>query len=164
MLQKIFGKQTREYYAEYKVKMQRQYDKTFYTDVYRDRFQYNLEIEYVDDQNSEYLLTNQTDKYKLFLRSGLNKSRERFIIAHIYGHISQKYQFDEIESSDNSFKKDTCSEKDLIANLFAAQYLIPKSKLEYVVFEEKVNDVEKLSEIFMVSIGLMHYRLNIDII
>lgn len=164
MLEQILGSKTKEYYADYKKKFQAQYDKTFYTDVYKFRFQYNLEIVYNDEIKKDYILINENNKYKLFIKSRLKKTRERFLIAHIYGHISQKYHFDKIESSENSFKKDTYSEKDFNANLFAAKFLIPKEKLEYVIFEEKITDIDKLSEIFVVSTGFMHFRLNIDII
>ncbi|MGY2267671.1 ImmA/IrrE family metallo-endopeptidase [Pseudomonas sp. SDO5561_S422] len=84
--------------------------------------------------------------------------RQRFTIAHELGHMFLKHGHSFRDNAKN-YSSGTHLYRERDANSFAAELLMPKEVVEWLVFKEKKYDVEEMAGILNVSGAAMHYRL-----
>ena len=108
------------------------------------------------------VVVNDDDLAILYRQEDVS-NRRRFTIAHELGHTCLHMKSN--EQSHIEFRTDTCSTepKEIEANIFAGQLLIPEKTLNQLIdsnkfISEKV--LPHLSELFMVSENVMRARLD----
>jgi len=87
-----------------------------------------------------------------------NPQRVRFTIAHELGHFVNGDR-DSRRDNNFSFSVGNRDPKEIAANKFAADLIMPKGVVEYLVFEKRMTEIEALARAFNVSVGAMYYRL-----
>ena len=87
-----------------------------------------------------------------------NSLRQRFALAHEYGHFVLNHgpQFPDPVSN---FFENVRDRKEVEANRFAVALLMPEPAVRFFADKEKITSVEKLSKHFDVSSTSMIYRL-----
>ena len=108
---------------------------------------------------------------KIWINPMLNQSkeRERFTLAHELGHfmlhIAPTFKDDCIEDDTIELNRDgNWDVKEMEANKFAAEFLMPKEKVEteFDIIDSSLSKemkIEKLAEIFQVSRQAIQFRL-----
>jgi Zn-dependent peptidase ImmA (M78 family) len=89
-----------------------------------------------------------------------NEARDRFTLAHELGH----YVFHHVsKNTDRLHRVDSigmqANNKEIQANSFAAEILVPLWGIEYVLDMKKYNTIDELAELFGVSRQMMEFRL-----
>lgn len=87
-----------------------------------------------------------------------NPQRVRFTIAHELGHFINGDQ-DSRRDTSFSFSIGNRDPREVAANRFAADLLMPKGVVEYLIYEKRMTEIEELAEAFNVSVDAMYYRL-----
>lgn len=90
-----------------------------------------------------------------------HEHRTRFTIAHelghyILGHLEEKTLY---RDANKNFNIDNFDLKEAAANKYAAELLMPKEKLEWLIFTKGITDIDQLSNMFNVSSMALSYRL-----
>lgn len=108
-------------------------------------------------------LATKGDKAAIFYSADDKKDshRYRFTIAHELGHCCLKHFPVDGSTTHLVFRKDgeTKNEKEIAANIFAGQLLIPENSLKDIIDELIMPSVRTLAEIFDVSENVMLERL-----
>lgn len=84
--------------------------------------------------------------------------RQRFTLAHELGHFALGHGGGFRDNS-ASFNLNNYDSREVAANAFAAELLMPKRAIDYVITEKNVVDFMELASLFNVSIPAMKYRL-----
>lgn len=84
--------------------------------------------------------------------------RQRFTIAHELGHMLLQHGHS-FRDNANNYSSSTALFRERDANSFAAELLMPKEVLDWLVFKENITDVQELARLLNVSGAAMHYRL-----
>lgn len=90
-----------------------------------------------------------------------NDHGKRFTIAHELGHCV--LHAEEIENNHLQLRSEICNKnnpREVEANIFAGQLLIPEETLLRVLAKLLIPTLKNLAEIFDVSIGVMKHRLD----
>lgn len=97
----------------------------------------------------------------VFYREIDNKEVLRFAIGHAIAHYALGHLRDgvEIKEETNNFQAGNSNQIEFLANNFVINLLIPDKTLRYIVLEEKITSITKLSKIFEVSEVAMLMRL-----
>lgn len=108
----------------------------------------NLSGELVPDGESAVIKFNPSDSAK----------RQRFTIAHELGHyvLGHGHAFRDPSSH---FSMSYYDPREVDANQFAAEILMPEMAVKVLVKQRKIEDVAELARIFDVSVNAMSYRL-----
>ncbi|MCE2004070.1 ImmA/IrrE family metallo-endopeptidase [Enterobacter asburiae] len=108
----------------------------------------NLSGELVPDGESAVIRYNPSDSAK----------RQRFTIAHELGHfiLGHGHAFRDPSSH---FSMSYYDPREVDANQFAAEILMPEMAVQVLVKQRKIEDVAELARIFDVSVNAMSYRL-----
>lgn len=108
----------------------------------------NLSGELIPDGDSALIRYNPTDSAK----------RQRFTIAHELGHyvLGHGHAFRDPSSH---FSMSYYDPREVDANQFAAEILMPELAVNVLVKQRKIRDVNELARIFDVSVNAMSYRL-----
>jgi len=108
----------------------------------------NLSGELVPDEKSAVIRYNPADSAK----------RQRFTIAHELGHyvLGHGHAFRDPSSH---FSMSYYDPREVDANQFAAEILMPELAVNVLVKQRKIRDVNELARIFDVSVNAMSYRL-----
>lgn len=104
--------------------------------------------ELVPDGDSAVIMFNPADSVK----------RQRFTIAHELGHylLGHGHAFRDPSSH---FSMSYYDPREVDANQFAAEVLMPEVAVNVLVKQRKITDVSELARIFDVSVNAMSYRL-----
>lgn len=92
------------------------------------------------------------------INSQHHKNRQRFTLAHELGH----YVLHHGEKSDNKntlYRNGTTNPDEVEANAFAAELLMPKGIVRYLIVEQGITSISELAKSFMVSEQAMEIRL-----
>lgn len=108
----------------------------------------NLSGELVPDGDSAVIRFNPADSAK----------RQRFTIAHELGHYMLGHGHAFRDPSSN-FSMSYYDPREVDANQFAAEVLMPEMAVNVLVKQRKIMDVNELARIFDVSVDAMKYRL-----
>lgn len=108
----------------------------------------NLSGELIPDGDSALIRYNPADSAK----------RQRFTIAHELGHyiLGHGHAFRDPSSH---FSMSYYDSREVDANQFAAEILMPELAVNVLVKQRKIRDVNELARIFDVSVNAMSYRL-----
>lgn len=84
--------------------------------------------------------------------------RRRFTLAHELGHFALGHGggFRDNLASFNSHNYD---QREVDANTFAAELLMPKNAIDFAIQKKNINDFYELAQLFNVSVPAMQYRL-----
>lgn len=90
--------------------------------------------------------------------------RQRFTIAHelahhMLGHTNEGHKYREFQDDVSKFNLREADPFEIQANKFAAELLMPKEAVEYLIMEKNITSLNKLAELFQVSTVAMKYRL-----
>lgn len=99
-----------------------------------------------------------------YVRSTDSEQRQRFTLAHELGHFALGHGggFRDNSASFNIYNYD---QREVDANAFAAELLMPKLAIDYIIDKMKVKSISEFADIFNVSVPAMTYRLkNLGII
>lgn len=112
------------------------------------------------DYDSEFKIID--GKPFVFYKGNLNITKERFCIAHQIGHYilsNSKKESYKCSSSLNCFNFYNNEEKEVIANMFALDLLVPEEALKTIFTYMKFEGVLDLAKKFNVSEVAMFYQL-----
>ena len=73
------------------------------------------------------------------------------------GHLNENHK--EYRDYAKNFKTTTYDPKEVAANKLAAQLLMPRDKLEFLIYKKNITSVKELAKIMRVSEAAMVYRL-----
>lgn len=108
------------------------------------------------DLSGELIKIN--DSVIIYYNHGDSIKRQRFTIAHELGHciLSHGYNFND---SKNNFTMSHYDRREIEANQFAIELLIPEMAVNVLIKQRKITDVNELCRIFNVSLEAMSLRL-----
>ena len=92
------------------------------------------------------------------IRSTDSEQRQRFTLAHELGHFALKHGggFRDNSASFNLYNYD---QREVDANAFSAEILMPKIAIDYMIEQENITNIAELARIFNVSYTAMKFRL-----
>lgn len=93
-----------------------------------------------------------------YVRSTDSEQRQRFTLAHELGHFALNHGggFRDNSASFNIYNYD---QREVDANTFAAELLMPRVAIDYVIDKMKLNSISEFANLFNVSLPAMTYRL-----
>lgn len=94
-------------------------------------------------------------KYIITVNQNHHENRRRFTIAHELGH----YTLGHGAKEDVIYRNGNSDPDEVEANAFAAEILMPKGAIHYLLFDKGINSVQELAHKFWVSEQAMIYRL-----
>lgn len=112
---------------------------------------------HIADEISGELVPNG-DSATIIYNSQHSAKRQRFTIAHELGHFMLGHGHAYRDSTHN-FSMSYYDRREVAANQFAAELLMPELAVNILVKQRKIERVEELARIFGVSINAMRYRL-----
>lgn len=83
--------------------------------------------------------------------------RQRFTIAHEIGHYALNHG-EAFRDPSANFSLHSYDDKEIQANAFAAELLMPEIAINHVV-ANRTNDIDELARLFNVSVAAMRFRL-----
>lgn len=92
------------------------------------------------------------------VRNTDTRQRQRFTLAHELGHFALGHGGG-FRDNLASFNVNNPDEHEMAANTFAAELLMPKNAVDFVIQKKNIMDLNKLAELFDVSRPAMEYRL-----
>lgn len=84
--------------------------------------------------------------------------RQRFTLAHELGHFALGHGGG-FRDNAASFNVGNYDQREVDANAFAAEILMPKKAVDYAIQEKNITDWHELAQLFDVSLPAMKYRL-----
>lgn len=92
------------------------------------------------------------------IRETDSEQRKRFTLAHELGHFALKHGggFRDNSASFNLYNYD---QREVDANAFAAEILMPKIAVDYMIEQKNITNISELARIFNVSYTAMKFRL-----
>jgi len=93
--------------------------------------------------------------------SSVHPNRQRFTIAHELGHYFKGHLADKTLFRDSlqNFNLDNYDIYEVEANNFAADILMPKDKIDFLLYKEGITSIEEMAHLLRVSQTAMMYRL-----
>lgn len=93
-----------------------------------------------------------------YIRDTDIEQRQRFTLAHELGHFALNHGggFRDNSVSFNIYNYD---QREVDANAFAAELLMPKMAIDYVIDKMKISLLSEFAQLFKVSVPAMRYRL-----
>lgn len=109
-----------------------------------------------DDISGRFDMVN--DVPTCYIRSTDSEQRKRFTLAHELGHFALNHGggFRDNSTSFNIYNYD---QKEVDANAFAAELLMPRIAIDYVIDKMNLKSVAEFANLFNVSVPAMNYRL-----
>ncbi|MEA1956254.1 MAG: ImmA/IrrE family metallo-endopeptidase [Campylobacterota bacterium] len=141
---------------------------TFYIDPIVEAEKYGVNV--VADSNIEPVLQNgesgviekNKDIITMYINPSESLERQRFTIAHELGH----YACGHLDNSTTMFRdgskeysRNNYDFQEYEANVFAAELLMPKEKIDFLINSKGITTVEELASILIVSYTAMKIRL-----
>jgi Zn-dependent peptidase ImmA (M78 family) len=95
----------------------------------------------------------------IYVNANEPEVRQNFTIAHELGHYFCGHTDSCREDPAFNLSPAVSIHEERQANEFAANLLMPKIALEYLIYEKKEFNIENLAAIFEVSLSAIHFRL-----
>ena len=119
------------------------------------------------DKISGLIKKNSSQQIEIHVNEFHSEERQRFTIAHELGHYFSLEDFDQHEDRDNLLaidllkyrKNEFFDYEERNANEFAAELLMPKIAIDYMLKTGKASTIGDLAKIFKVSLSAMNIRL-----
>ncbi len=129
-----------------------------------------LGAKFMDDDSGRIYFDKDKDQYVIEYNLFHSSRRQRFTIAHEFGHffLHKDELEDKKEIKDNGIYRSLLStQQEIEANKFAADLLMPleavKNQIKLYKKKDKMIDIKELSNIFNVSRQAIKIRLGIPI-
>lgn len=141
---------------------------TFYVDPIKEAHKYGIKV--VADSPTNPILKNYEsglikrdgDNIVIYVNPNDSLERQRFTIAHELGHYvcghlnNNNIMF---RDSTKQYSKYNYDLKEYEANKFAAEFLMPKEKIDFLIYSAKQTTIEELAYSLIVSPTAMRIRL-----
>lgn len=126
-----------------------------------------VEYKPLGDKISGLIKKNSSQQIEIHINKLFSEERQRFIIAHELGHYFSSEDFEQFEDRDNllaidllkNSKDEFFDYEERNANKFAAELLMPKIAIDYMLKTGKAGTIGELAKIFKVSLSVMNIRL-----
>jgi len=112
----------------------------------------------IEDETLEYGLIQEKI---IKINPSLEENFKRFLLAHllghyVLGHLEYRKSFEEKKENFNLESPNIFEDE---ANEYAANFLMPKEKIDFLLYKEGITDIEKMAKILKVSKTAMVYQL-----
>jgi len=93
--------------------------------------------------------------------SSMHPNRQRFTIAHELGHFMEGHLKDKPLFRDprKNFSLENYDIYEAEANRYAAKLLMPKEKIDFLLYKEGITSINEMARLLKVSPAAMTYRL-----
>jgi len=141
---------------------------TFYVDPVVEANKYGINViadtftppKLNDGENG--MIIKENDKINIYVTPNDMLERQRFTIAHELGHYVCGHLDDNtvmFRDSNKSYSKDNFDIKEYEANNYAAELLMPSSKIDFLIKDKKLTTIQEVAEALIVSYTAMSIRL-----
>ena len=94
--------------------------------------------------------------------SRMHENRQRFTIAHelghfFHGHLDENHKM--FRDPHKNFSLEHYDPKEAEANRYAARLLMPKEKIDFLLYKEGITSIDRMAKLLRVSPAAMTYRL-----
>ena len=99
---------------------------------------------------------------EIFYDANLSSYQQRFVVAHELGHLAEGHLSDArvlFRDRSESFARDNYDAYEFEANQYAAHLLMPKDKIDFMLYKMGITSISKMAQILRVSETAMTYRL-----
>jgi len=111
------------------------------------------------DDESGYIRLSEDGKVICVINENHSKTRQRFTTAHEIGHFVLGHLNGKKKLYRDAKNVNVLDSREVEANNFAAQLLMPDTIIDFLIYEENLTSVAKLARKFNVSEDSMRYRL-----
>lgn len=139
---------------------------TFYVQPEKVAKSYGIEVVFDGSLPEElygYGEIDENGRGKIVCNSNIGELRARFTVSHILGHFLlghfAKKQTKKFVENHQNFDFDAPLMEDE-ASRFAAQLLVPKDKLEFLIFKKDISCPKEMAAILKVSENVLVYMLH----
>ena len=141
---------------------------TFYVDPVIEAKKYGIKV--VADSDTAPVLKNgesgviekNGDDVTMYINPNESLERQRFTIAHELGHFVNGHLNNSttmFRDGNKQYSRDNYDFQEYEANTYAAELLMPKEKIDFLIYNAKKTTVEELAEALIVSYTAMKIRL-----
>lgn len=108
------------------------------------------------------ILLPMENQIAIVLKPNLSYHRKRFTIAHEIGHccLNDELKSSHIEFRHSVFSSDIHNQKEIAANIFAGELLMPEEAVKKVCAKFIVPEINAIAKVFQVSVSVASKRLN----
>ena len=142
--------------------------KTFYVDPIEKAMELGIMV-YADNSDSPLLNPGESgmiikdgNHISIYYRNTESIERQRFTIAHELGHYTSGHLVGNttmFRDGTKSYSRDNYDIQEYEANKYAAELLMPKYKVDFLIEQEGITDIREMAQIFKVSPTAMMIRL-----
>lgn len=116
-----------------------------------------VKFEPLDHSETGRITYNNTcGTYVITINNNHPAKTQRFALSHQLGHYALSHGV--VTGCDNRFDIRQ-NQKEIEADAFAIELLMPKAIIKYLVFQQKIFELQELSRLLWVSEEMMMYRL-----
>jgi len=107
------------------------------------------------------LIRKENGKVEILYDLTMHPNRQRFTIAHELGHFVKGHLRDRplFRDPSKNFNLDNYDIHEVEANNFAANLLMPKEKIDFLLYNEGITSIAEMAGLLRVSEAAMTYRL-----
>jgi len=114
------------------------------------------------DSGESGMIIKDGDTISIYYSINESIERQRFTIAHELGHYASGHLVGNttmFRDSTKSYSRDNYDIQEYEANNYAAELLMPKYKVDFIIEQEGISDIREMAQIFKVSPTAMMIRL-----
>jgi len=141
---------------------------TFYVDPVVEATKYGINVfadakhEHLQDGESGMIERNSDGTVTIWVADEDSLERQRFTVAHelghyVNGHLDENTKM--LRDSNKSYSQDNYDLKEYEANKYAAELLMPKDKIDFLLNNKGITTVNGLAKALIVSPAAMTIRL-----
>ena len=114
------------------------------------------------DSGESGMIIKDGDTISIYYSINESIERQRFTIAHELGHYASGHLVGNttmFRDGTKSYSRDNYDIQEYEANNYAAELLMPKYKVDFIIEQEGISDIREMAQIFKVSPTAMMIRL-----
>jgi Zn-dependent peptidase ImmA (M78 family) len=141
---------------------------TFYVDPIKEANKYNIDV-VADSYEKPFLKSGESgaivqdnDNITIYVNPDDSLQRQRFTIAHELGHFTNGHLDGSkkmLRDSTKSYSQNNYDFLEYEANKFAAELLMPKSKIDFLLNHKDIKSIEDMAKALIVSLPALSIRL-----
>ena len=137
---------------------------TFYADALAEAKRYGLKVKADStsnprlEENENGLIKKDNDHVTIYVNPNDSLEMQRYTIAHALGHHINNHENSVFRETTNNFFT-TCDLYEQEANRYARKLLIPKEKIDFLLYSMHQTEVEELAYSLIVPVEAMKQRL-----
>lgn len=115
----------------------------------------------LDGDVNGYIAREDDGRVRIYYDSNMHPNRERFTIAHELGHYVKGHLKDKplFRDPSKNFSLNNYDIYEVEANNFAANLLMPKEKIDFLLYDMGISSISEMAKLLKVSEAAMTYRL-----